>query len=246
MTAQPYPLHANYPRHVAIIMDGNGRWATQRGRPRKLGHLQGAEVARRIVRAASEFGLSYLTLFAFSSENWRRPGNEVAELMGLLHRYLSGEHRQELEELDIRLRVIGQRERLPDTTLHQIERIETETAHHKGLNVVIAISYGGRVEIATAARRLAQKVQEGELDPGDINESLIERYLETSAFPDPDLLIRTGGEKRISNFLLWQLAYAEMVFSDCLWPDFDREAFLAALDEYQMRERRYGALVSTG
>ncbi|WP_026986234.1 isoprenyl transferase [Fodinicurvata fenggangensis] len=246
MTAQPFSLHANCPRHVAIIMDGNGRWATQRGRPRKLGHLQGAEAARKIVRVASEVGLSYLTLFAFSSENWRRPGSEVSELMSLLQRYLGGEHRQELEELGIRLRVIGQRERLPESTLRQIERIEDETAHHKGLSVVIAISYGGRVEIATAARRLAQKVQDGELDPGEINETLLERYLETNAIPDPDLLIRTGGEKRISNFLLWQLAYAEMVFSDCLWPDFDRDAFLAALEEYQMRERRYGALVSTG
>lgn len=246
MPARPYPLHANYPQHVAIIMDGNGRWATQRGRPRKLGHLQGAEAARKIVRAASEIGLSYLTLFAFSSENWRRPGGEVAELMSLLHRYLGGEHRKELEDLDIRLRVIGQRERLPETTLHQIERIEAETAHHQGLNVVIAISYGGRGEITIAARRLAEKIQQGDLKPADINESLLERYLETASFPDPDLLIRTGGEKRISNFLLWQLAYAEMVFSDCLWPDFDRDAFLAALDEYQMRERRYGALVSTG
>ncbi|MFD1379099.1 polyprenyl diphosphate synthase [Fodinicurvata halophila] len=166
MTARPYPLETDYPQHVAIIMDGNGRWATQRGRPRKLGHLQGAEAARRIVRVASEIGLSYLTLFAFSSENWRRPGAEVSDLMGLLQRYLGGEHRDELEELDVRLRIIGQRDRLPETTRHELERMEADTADHKGLTLVIAISYGGRTEIATAARNLAEKVQSGELDAG--------------------------------------------------------------------------------
>lgn len=246
MTAQPYPLETNYPQHVAIIMDGNGRWATRRGRPRKLGHLQGAEAARRIVRVASEIGLSYLTLFAFSSENWRRPGTEVADLMGLLQRYLGGGQRDELEELDVRLRIIGQRDRLPAATRREIERIEADTAHHKGLTLVIAISYGGRTEIADAVRKLAERVQAGELDAREIDETLLQRHLETDDLPDPDLLIRTGGEKRISNFLLWQLAYSEMVFSDCLWPDFDREEFLSALSEYQMRERRYGALVSTG
>lgn len=246
MTARLYPLEADYPQHVAIIMDGNGRWATQRGRPRKIGHLEGAEAARHIVRAASEIGLSYLTLFAFSSENWRRPGGEVAELMGLLQRYLGGDHRQELEELDVRLRVIGQRDRLPATTRCEIERIENATAHHQGLTLIIAISYGGRTEIAAATRRIAKKVEAGQLDAGEIDEGLLQRHLETDDFPDPDLLIRTGGEKRISNFLLWQLAYSEMIFSDCLWPDFGRQEFLSALYEYQMRERRYGALVSTG
>lgn len=233
------------PRHVAIIMDGNGRWASRRGLPRRVGHWRGAEAARRVVRAAVELGLPYLTLFAFSSENWNRPVAEVVDLMGLLRRYLGDDYAEEMRRLDVRVRMIGDRSRLPGDLLRIVERLEEASAGHQGLQLTVALSYGGRQELVSAARRLAEQVAEGQLDPAAVDEAALIGRLETSELPDPDLLIRTGGEKRISNFLLWQLAYAELVFSDRLWPDFDRQDLLDAMADFRQRERRFGALSST-
>ena len=228
------------PTHVAIIMDGNGRWARSRGLPRIAGHKRGAEAVRRTVRAAAELGIGYLTLYGFSSENWKRPPTEVDDLMGLLRLYLASE----IEELDrngVRLRVIGQRDRLQPEIVQLICEAEGRTAGNAGLNLTVALSYGGRAEIAEAARCLAFAVKAGELQPEAIDETLFERHLLTAGIPDPDLLIRTSGEKRVSNFLLWQCAYAELVFLDRLWPDFAREDLEFAVREYHGRDRRYGA-----
>jgi len=228
------------PRHVAIIMDGNGRWAKARGLPRTVGHREGAEALRRVVRASAEFGVDYLTVFGFSSENWKRPAAEVTDLMGLLRLYL----RKEIEEIHregVRLRVIGDRERLSSDIIRLIEDAEARTAGNRRLNLTVALSYGGRAEIVRAAQQLAQAVQAGSLDPEDIDESAFQRHLFTADIPDPDLVIRTSGEKRISNFLLWQSAYAEYVFMDKLWPDFAGEDLKAAIVEFGGRKRRYGA-----
>ena len=203
------------PRHAAIIMDGNGRWAKARSLPRAAGHREGAEALRRIVRAAAEFGVDYLTVFGFSSENWKRPAQEVTDLMGLLRLYL----RKEIAEIDregVRLRVIGDRNRLSADIIKLIEDAERRTAGNTRLNLTVALSYGGRAEIVRAAQQLAKAVQAGSLDPEDINEDSFHRHLFTADIPDPDLVIRTSGEKRISNFLLWQSAYAEYVFMDKL------------------------------
>ena len=232
-------------RHVAIIMDGNGRWAARRGLPRRVGHWRGAEAARRIVRAAVELELPYLTLFAFSSENWNRPVSEVVDLMGLLRRYLGDDYSQEMQRLDVRVRMIGDRSRLPADLVRIVERLEDASADHKGLQLTVALSYGGRQEIVDSARRLAQRVAAGELDPAAIDEAAVAGSLETADLPHPDLLIRTGGEQRISNFLLWQLAYAELYFSDRLWPDFSHADLAEALADYRQRDRRFGALSST-
>lgn len=232
-------------RHVAIIMDGNGRWAARRGLPRRVGHWRGAEAARRIVRAAVELELPYLTLFAFSSENWNRPVSEVVDLMGLLRRYLGDDYSQEMQRLDVRVRMIGDRSRLPADLVRIVERLEDASADHKGLQLTVALSYGGRQEIVDSARRLAQRVAAGELDPAAIDEAAVAGSLETADLPHPDLLIRTGGEQRISNFLLWQLAYAELYFSDRLWPDFSHADLAEALSDYRQRDRRFGALSST-
>ena len=220
------------PKHIAIIMDGNGRWAAQRGQPRLTGHSRGAEALRRAVSAAGELGLDYLTVFAFSSENWERPAAEVEGLMGLLRRYLRGEI-AELHENGVRLRSIGERERLPRDIVELIADAESLTAGNGGLTLVVALNYGGRREISLAARRLAQAAAAGQLDPDKIDE-------------DQDLIIRTGGEWRISNFLLWQSAYSEFVFLDKYWPDFGKEDMKAAILEYQSRQRRYGALAESG
>lgn len=233
------------PRHVAIIMDGNGRWASRRGLPRRVGHWRGAEAARSVVRAAVDLELSCLTLFAFSSENWKRPVTEVVDLMGLLRRYLGDDYAAEMARLDVRVRMIGDRSRLPPDLMRIVGRLEEASAGHKGLQLTVALSYGGRQEIVTSARRLAEQAVAGEIDPASIDESLLAGGLETGGLPDPDLLIRTGGEMRISNFLLWQLAYAELVFSDRLWPDFSRADLEAAIGEYRRRDRRFGALSST-
>ncbi|WP_366555510.1 polyprenyl diphosphate synthase [Aquibaculum sediminis] len=231
--------------HVAIIMDGNGRWAARRGLPRRVGHWRGAEAARRIVRAAVELELPYLTLFAFSSENWNRPVSEVVDLMGLLRRYLGDDYSQEMQRLDVRVRMIGDRARLPADLVRIVERLEEASADHKGLQLTVALSYGGRQEIVDSTRRLAQRVAAGELDPAAIDEAALSGGLETADLPHPDLLIRTGGEQRISNFLLWQLAYAELYFSNRLWPDFSHEDLAEALADYRQRDRRFGALSST-
>jgi undecaprenyl diphosphate synthase len=221
-------------------MDGNGRWARAHGMPRTLGHRQGAEAVRRTIEAAGEAGISYLTLFGFSSENWQRPADEVRDLMGLLRRYLRSEL-AEIRKNGIRLRFVGDLTRLPPDIVATIREAEDLTDAGSGLNLTIALSYGGRQEIVSAARRLAERAVAGEIDPAAIDEQLFERELLTLGLPDPDLMIRTSGEQRISNFLLWQSAYSELVFVDKYWPDFGKEDLEAAIEEYARRDRRYGA-----
>jgi undecaprenyl diphosphate synthase len=227
------------PVHVAIIMDGNGRWAKAQGLPRTAGHKRGAEAVRRTVECAREMGVSYLTLYAFSSENWKRPAGEVTDLMGLLRLYLRNEVKA-LNKNGIRLRVIGDRSRLGADIVALIEDSEAKTAGNTAMTLVLALSYGGRQEIVEAARRLAAEAASGRIDPAAIDEDALAGRLFTAGIPDPDLLIRTSGEKRISNFLLWQCAYAEMVFLDVLWPDFGRAEMEAAIRDFHGRERRYG------
>jgi undecaprenyl diphosphate synthase len=232
------------PAHVAIIMDGNGRWAKARGLPRIAGHKRGCEAARRAVEAAAELGVSYLTLFGFSSENWKRPADEVDDLMALLRHYLRGEI-AELHRNNVRVRVIGDRERLAPDIVTLIDNTEALTAANTGLQLAIALSYGGRAEIAGAARRLAEEVAFGRLAPDAIDEACFARRLLTADMPDPDLVIRTSGEQRLSNFLLWQTAYSEFIFIETLWPDFGKADFERALREYHVRDRRYGASVGS-
>lgn len=227
------------PLHVGIIMDGNGRWAQARRLPRIAGHRQGAEAVRVAISAAVDLGVAYLTLFGFSAENWKRPRSEIADLMGLLRLYLRKEI-DELNERGVRMRFIGERDRLAPDIVELIDEAEAQTAHNSTLNLIVALSYGARQEIAAAARTLAQKAVAGELDPSEINEDALAGYLETAGVPDPDLIIRTSGEKRVSNFLLWQSAYAELVFIDTLWPDFSKADLEEAIHEFHRRERRYG------
>jgi undecaprenyl diphosphate synthase len=229
------------PQHIAIIMDGNGRWAKSRGLPRIAGHRRGVDSVRRIIRSAAELGVPTLTLFAFSTENWARPVDEVSDLMGLLRYYL----RHELEELGrngARLRVIGDRSRLAKDIVQDIVDAEARTRSNARIDVNMCINYGSRDEILRATRILAAKVAAGELSADQIDEGRFERELLTAGVPDPDLLIRTSGEQRISNFLLWQCAYAEFVFVDTLWPDFGKEHLEQAIAEFRKRERRYGGL----
>jgi len=232
------------PPHVAIIMDGNGRWAKARGLPRIAGHRAGAEAVRRTLTASVELGIKYLTLFGFSSENWKRPVDEVSDLMGLLRHYIRGEI-AELHRNGVRLRVIGERAKLPADVVGMIDNAETLTAGNERLNLSIALSYGGRAEIALAARRLAEDVACGRLAPGAIDEDTFAARLLTAGIPDPDLLIRTSGEQRISNFLLWQTAYAELVFTPTLWPDFAKGDLEKAVRDFHGRDRRYGASVGS-
>ena len=234
------PGQSGPPAHVAIIMDGNRRWAEARGLPVPLGHKAGAEAVRRTIEACIEQGVGWLTLFAFSSENWLRPAEEVRALTGLLRLYLRAEVATLAKE-GIRLRVIGDRARFGAETMKEIERAETQTANGTRLNLTVALSYGGRAEILNAARAVAAAVQEGRLDPANLDETSFGRWLFTADMPDPDLIIRTSGEQRLSNFLLWQAAYAEFVFQDVLWPDYDAETLAAAIREFGRRERRYGA-----
>jgi len=227
------------PRHVAVIMDGNGRWAERRSRPRFAGHREGVKPVRLIVEKAAELGLGYLTLFAFSSENWRRPRDEVQRLMSLFFDVL----RREVDELhrnNVRLRFVGQLDLLSDRLLERMRQAEARTANNSGLNLIIAVAYGGRWDITHAVRSLADRVESGDLKASDIDEERVSKALALSGLPDPDLLIRTGGEQRISNFLLWNLAYSELYFCDCLWPDFGEGDFQAALDYYAKRQRRFG------
>jgi undecaprenyl diphosphate synthase len=229
------------PAHVAIIMDGNGRWAAQRGLPRFEGHRRGVEAIRRAVRTAGALGIRYLTVYSFSAENWRRPAEEVSDLMGLLKRFV----RHDLAELhanNIQVRIIGEREGLaPDIRL-LLDEAEQLTRANTGLTLVIAFNYGGRQEIVSAMRALARKVREGGLEPADIDMDIIGAALDTHGIPDPDLVIRTSGEQRVSNFLTWQTAYSEFVFLPCYWPDFDEATFRSAIDEYCRRDRRFGGL----
>jgi undecaprenyl diphosphate synthase len=232
------------PRHVAIIMDGNGRWAQARGLPRIAGHRQGADAVRRTLVAAGELGIPYLTLFGFSSENWKRPHDEIESLMGLLRHYLRSEI-AELHRHGVRLRIIGERDRLAGDIAGLIRNAEILTCDNDRMNLTIALSYGGRAEIVAAARAIAAEVMAGKLALDRIDEAAIGRHLFTSELPEPDLLIRTSGEQRISNFLLWQCAYAELVFTKTLWPDFGRADLEQAVADFGGRERRYGASVSS-
>ncbi|MBM3505532.1 MAG: isoprenyl transferase [Alphaproteobacteria bacterium] len=232
---------ANVPRHVAIIMDGNGRWAKARGLPRIAGHQRGAEAVREAIKGCIELGIGVLTLFAFSSENWRRPAAEVSHLMTLLQVYV----RRELGELagaGVRVSFIGDRGGLPRETQELLRHAEQETAANRRLLLQVALNYGARRELVEACRKIAIEAVAGRIDPAQIDEASIATRLETAGVPDPDLLIRTSGEKRLSNFLLWQVAYGELLFMDTLWPDFTRQHLRQAVDEFQQRERRYGAV----
>jgi undecaprenyl diphosphate synthase len=228
------------PAHVAIIMDGNGRWAASRHLPKIAGHREGARAVRRAIQAAIESGVTWLTLYAFSSENWRRPTGEILDLTGLLRQYVRSEL-AELKQNGVRLRIIGDRTRFDADIQQDLANAEAETAVNTRLNLTVALSYGARAEITAAARALAEAVHEGRLNAAQIDEERVAGALATVGIPDPDLIIRTSGEQRLSNFLLWQGAYAELVFLDVLWPDFGAEHFAAALAEYAKRERRFGA-----
>ena len=232
---------ASLPRHVAVIMDGNGRWAKQRSLPRIEGHRAGAESARTIIRTAGELGIKYLTLYAFSVENWNRPKDEVDALMKYLVHYLKTET-PELNKSNVRLQVIGQIYRLPEAVQEHLRKSITTLSRNNGLTLIMALSYGGRTEIVEAVRSIASKVKAGELDPADITEQVFAQNLYTRNLPDPDLLIRTSGEMRVSNFLLWQISYAELVVTQTLWPDFRKAQFYEALEEYARRHRRFGGL----
>jgi undecaprenyl diphosphate synthase len=227
------------PTHVAIIMDGNGRWAKARHLPRVEGHRNGVESVRAILRAAGEVGIKYLTLYAFSVENWNRPKDEVDTLMKYLARFLKNEI-GELNKNNVRLEAIGQIYRLPEFVQTQLKKTKAALAKNNGVTLILALSYGGRTEIVEAVRSIGEKIKEGKLDPAEINEQLLSQHLYTSNYPDPDLLIRTSGEMRISNFLLWQISYAELVVTPTLWPDFRKPQFFAALEEYTRRHRRFG------
>lgn len=239
--AQPSPTQApaDVPRHVAIIMDGNGRWAKQRSRPRTFGHAEGVEALRRTVEAAGDLGVEYLTVFGFSTENWRRPAEEVNALFDLLRLYVDRDLDKLVRE-GVRVRIIGGREGLQHDIAQIIESAEVRTKHNDKLNLTIAFNYGGQDEIVRAARRFAEDVAAGKLRAGDLDRKIFESYLDTEDLPATDLLIRTSGEFRLSNFMLWQSAYAELVFLDVLWPDFGKDALSQAIDIFRRRERRYG------
>ena len=231
------------PRHVAIIMDGNGRWAAARGLPRVEGHRRGVEALRKTVRAAGELGISILTIFSFSSENWSRPASEIRDLLGLLRRFIRNDL-AELHKSNVRVRVIGEREDLARDIRSLLEEAEDLTRNNDGLLLVVAFNYGARQEIARAARRAAADVASGKLAVEDITPELLTAHLDAPDVPDPDLIIRTSGEQRLSNFLLWQSAYSELIFVPTYWPDFDRAALEAAIAEYSRRERRFGGLIA--
>ena len=229
------------PRHVAIIMDGNGRWAQARGRPRLFGHHAGAKRVREIVEACPDLGVEYLTIFAFSTENWKRTQVEVAGLMSLFRRYITKEARA-LRDEGVRVRFIGDRVRLDDKLIRLMDELEEMTAGNTRVHLTIALNYGGRDEVARATKRLAEDVAAGRLDPASVDEETLPRYLDTHVLPDPDLVIRTSGEARISNFLLWQSAYAEYEFIDTLWPDFSSDIFAGLVRSYGARDRRFGGV----
>jgi undecaprenyl diphosphate synthase len=237
------PKESTRPEHVAIIMDGNGRWAQMRGRPRLFGHAAGARRVKEIVRACPDLSVRYLTIFAFSTENWKRTQTEVAGLMRLFKRYIRREA-QALFDENVRVRFIGDRVRLEPALVDLMDGLELMTAGNSGINLTIALNYGGRDEVTRAARRLAHDVAMGKLDPREVSDETFPRYLDTHVLPDPDLVIRTSGEARISNFLLWQSAYAEYEFIDTLWPDFSPEVFAQVIGRFGQRERRFGAVMA--
>ncbi len=229
------------PRHVAIIMDGNGRWAARRGLPRSAGHRAGVDALRRAVRAAADLGIEYLTIYSFSSENWSRPAVEVSFLLDLLRRFI----RQDVAELHhsgVKIKIVGSRDDLEPGMASLLEDAERLTRENSKLNLVVAFNYGSRQEISRAVSAIVRKLESGEISTIDVSPELISRNLDTAGIPDPDLLIRTGGEQRISNFLLWQCAYTEFVFVDEFWPDFTKEIFVRALDEFRLRDRRFGGI----
>ena len=233
--------HLKIPKHIAIIMDGNGRWAQKRGLPRIIGHKTGVESVREVVRVASELGVEYLTLYTFSRENWKRPKDEVMGLMNLLKRLL----RIEVEELNrnnVRIKAIGRLQDLPDEVLEELERARRLTEKNDGLKLYLALSYGGRAEIVDALKKALKKCEEGKLSPDGIDEESFRQFLYDPELPDPDLLIRTSGEMRVSNFMLWQIAYSEIYVTPTLWPDFRREELLKAIEDYSKRERRFGGI----
>ena len=227
------------PRHVAIIMDGNGRWAQKRKQPRLFGHKAGAESVQNIVETCREIGIEYLTLYAFSSENWRRPAQEVSGLMTILKKYLEKELPR-MQKNDIRLISIGDRERLPEAVRESLQRVIDATSGNSKMTLNLALSYGSRDELVRAVKTISTLCVQGDMEPGQVSDRIISENLDTRQMPDPDLLIRTGGEARLSNFLLWQLSYAEIYFTDTMWPDFRKDVFLQALADYQSRERRFG------
>lgn len=233
------------PRHVAIIMDGNGRWAAARGLPRAEGHRRGVETLRRTVRSAGEIGIGILTLFAFSSENWSRPQSEIRDLLGLLRRFIRNDL-ADLHRNNVRVRIIGDRDGLESDVRSLLDEAEGMTHGNDGLTLVVAFNYGARQEIARAAQRLAEEVASGRLAAADITAERLSGCMDAPDLPDPDLIIRTSGEQRLSNFLLWQSAYSELVFVPTFWPDFDRAAFEQAISEYARRERRFGGLAAAG
>lgn len=229
------------PQHVAIIMDGNGRWAAERGLPRAIGHRSGVDAVRRTVRAAIDLGIPYLTIYSFSSENWARPPEEIDDLMGLMRRFIRRDL-AELHQSNVRIRVIGERDRVDAKMMKMIDEAVELTRDNTALTLVIAFNYGSRIEIAKAAKRLAEDVAAGRMLPAEITPERLEAALDTHGIPDPDLLVRTSGEMRLSNFLLWQAAYAELVFVDSYWPDFGRELLESAIGEFRRRTRRFGGL----
>jgi undecaprenyl diphosphate synthase len=231
------------PRHVAIIMDGNGRWAAARGLPRVEGHRRGVEALRKTVRAAGDMGIQCLTIFSFSSENWQRPASEIRDLMGLLRRFIRNDL-AELHSSGVRVRVIGERDNLDPDIRRLLEEAEQLTRENTNLLLVVAFNYGARDEIARAVRRMAARIAAGEVKPEAVTEDMIGQHLDAPDIADPDLIIRTSGEQRLSNFLLWQAAYSELVFSPVYWPDFDRATLEAAIEEYRRRERRFGGLIA--
>jgi undecaprenyl diphosphate synthase len=241
VAAEPRP--SGVPAHVGVIMDGNGRWAASRGLPRIEGHRRGLEALRGAVRAAIDFGLDYLTVYSFSMENWSRPLEEVADLMGLLKRFIRNDLR-ELHDANVKVKVIGGRADLQPDIRNLLVEAEEMTRANTGLNLIVAFNYGARQEIAAAARALAEDVAAGRIKPSDIDDVSFAQRLDTAGIPDPDLIIRTSGEKRLSNFLMWQAAYSEFVFLPMHWPDFDRKAFAAALAEFGSRERRFGGVAA--
>jgi len=229
------------PGHIGVIMDGNGRWARARGKPRTEGHLAGVKALRRLVELSIRYGVSYLTVFSFSSENWTRPRDEVRFIFSLLHRFVASD----LESLirnNVRIRIIGSRQGLDGSTRRLIDDVEAKTAANTGLTLVVAFNYGGKAEIASAARRIAEQVAAGRLRPEEVDEATVARELYTTGMPDPDIIVRTSGERRFSNFLLWQGAYSELIFIEENWPDFDEGSFLKVLEEYAGRDRRFGGI----
>ncbi len=238
-------LDLKIPGHIGVIMDGNGRWAKARGKPRTEGHIEGVNALRRMVELCIRYGVAHLTVFSFSSENWTRPRDEINFIFSLLRRFVASDL-QKLIANNVRVRIIGARDGLEDSLRRLIEEVEAKTVRNTGLNLHVAFNYGGKAEITEAVRRIAGEVAAGRLRPADIDEETVERALYTSGIPDPDLIIRTSGEQRVSNFLLWQGAYSELVFVEENWPDFDENTFLRVLDEYALRERRFGGIEAAG